>query len=83
MNKLDEITRVLQNKLEEWGNNQGNAMILVDSFMELMDALGYDEDTRLKLLETIQKSYTDDGYYKHLYKVLEEEILCIKINWGY
>jgi hypothetical protein len=79
MSQLSQVRRALTDKLIEWAKDQHQAEIIIDCFIEFLDAAEWGEDEQLIILEQT-RDYFVDGYIrdKLIYK-----ITAIRVNSGY
>lgn len=77
--KLENVRKVLVEKLIEWAKNEYHAEILIDIYLKSLEAMGWDEDDILSLLEDT-KNYFVDGFIRDR---LIYEATAIKVNAGY
>jgi len=79
MSQLSQLRQALTDKLIEWAKDEHQAEIIIDSFLEFMDAAEWSEDDQLIVLDQC-RDYFVDGF-------IRERLICeataIRVNSGY
>lgn len=84
MSSLRSLKNTLVEKLQEWANSEEISMIIIDTFISLMEAEEWDNDDILAVLE-----YASDCFKKtnkensFIYESLDYRCMAIKVNKGY
>ena len=79
MSQLSQLRQALTDKLIEWAKDEHQAEIIVDSFLEFMDAAEWSEDDQLIVLDQC-RDYFVDGFIRER---LIYEATSIRVNAGY
>lgn len=79
MSQLSQLRQALTDKLIEWAKDEHQAEIIVDSFLEFMDAGEWSEDDQLTVLDQCI-DYFVEGFIRER---LILEAAAIRVNVGY
>ena len=79
MSQLSQVRKALTDKLIEWAKDEHQAEIIIDCFLEFLDAAEWQEEEQLMILEQT-RDYFVDGFIRNR---LIYEITAIKVNGGY
>jgi hypothetical protein len=79
MSQLSQLRQALTDKLIEWAKDEHQTEIIVDSFLEFMDAAEWSEDDQLTVLDQC-RDYFVDGFIRER---LIYEATTIRVNAGY
>ena len=79
MSQLLQVRKALTDKLIEWAKDEHQAEVIIDCFLECLDAAEWQEEDQLIILEQT-RDYFVDGFIRDR---LIYEITAIKVNGGY